>query len=178
LRIIPWEAFVMHHARWALILGLLGFVPESLAAQSADPRSAPAVEFTGGYAGFVDDATIDHGMLGTAVRFHVSPRVSIGPELQFMMGPDSDRDLLLTGNVTFDMLSPGRRATPFFVVGGGLFNHRNNFGGRDFSSTEAAFTAGGGVRAWVSKRVYVASELRVGWELHYRVTGTLGVALR
>ena len=25
---------------------------------------APAVEFTGGYAGFVDDATIDHGVFG------------------------------------------------------------------------------------------------------------------
>ena len=168
----------MHRARWALILGLLGLVPESLAAQSAAPRPAPDVEFTGGYAGFVDDATIDHGMLGTAVRFHLSPRVSVGPELQFMLGPDNDRDLILTGNVTFDVFSPSRRATPFLVAGGGLFNHRDSFGGRDFSSTEAAFTAGGGIRAWLSERVYVATELRVGWELHYRVTGSVGVPLR
>lgn len=168
----------MHVARCALILGLLAAGPESLAAQSADSRRAPAAEFTAGYAGFVDDATIDHGMLGMAVRFHLSPRVSVGPELQVMVGPGSDRDLLLTGNVTFDVLSPGRRATPFLVAGGGLFNHRNSFGGREFSSLEAAFTAGGGVRAWVSERFYVATELRLGWELHYRITGSVGVALR
>jgi hypothetical protein len=125
----------------------------------------------------VDDATIDHGVVGGAMRFHLSPRISVGPELQYMIGPDSDRDLILTGNLTFDVLPPDRKVTPFLVAGGGLFRHSNSFGGRSFSSSEGAFTAGGGVRAWVSDRVFVAGEARLGWELHWRFSGTVGVAL-
>lgn len=156
---------------------LLLLLPLPAAAQSADLRPAPALELTGGYAGFVDDATIDHGVVGGAMRFHLSPRISVGPEIQYMIGPGSDRDLILTGNVTLDVLPPDRRVTPFFVAGGGLFRHSDSFGGRSFSSSEGAFTAGGGVRAWVSDRIYVAPEVRLGWELHWRFSGTVGVAL-
>ena len=148
-------------------------VPAIAHAQPAGTRPAPAFEFTAGYAGFVDDAMIDHGLVGGALRVHLLPRISVGPEVQYMVGPGDDRDLILTGNVTVDVLSPDRRATPFFVAGGGLFRHSDRFG----SSSEGAFTAGGGVRAWLSDRVYVAGEFRIGWELHYRVTGTVGVAL-
>jgi hypothetical protein len=157
----------------ALLCILLAGAPAAAHAQSADVRPAPAAEFTGGYAGFADDATIDHAVFGGAMRIHLTPRVSVGPELQYMVGPGDDRDLILTGNLTLDVLPPNRRVTPFFVMGGGLFNHSDTFG----SSSEGAFTAGGGVRAWLSERVYVASELRIGWELHYRITGTIGVAL-
>jgi Outer membrane protein beta-barrel domain len=162
---------------FAALVSLL-LLPEAVAAQATDIRPAPAVEFTGGYAGFADEGTIDHGMVAAAVRYHLTPRISVGPEIQYMIGPDSDRDLILTGNLTFDVLPPGRKVTPFLVAGGGLFRHSNDFGGRSFSATEGAFTGGGGVRAWVSDRVYVASEFRVGWELHYRISGTVGVALR
>ncbi|HXW08653.1 MAG TPA: hypothetical protein VD833_25705 [Vicinamibacterales bacterium] len=155
-----------------LLLLMLAGIPFPVMAQ---PPGTPAgaAELTVGYAGFVDDATIDHAVFGGAVRFPLSPRVSIGPELQYMIGPGEDRDLILTGNLTLDLLPPHQRATPFFVIGGGLFRHADMFG----SSTEGAFTAGGGVRSWLTERVYVAAELRVGWELHYRLTGTVGVAL-
>lgn len=142
-----------------------------------DRRPAAAVEFTAGYAGFADDATIDHVVVGGAFRYHVLPRISVGPELQYMVGPGDDRDLILTGNITFDILPPDRPVTPFFVVGGGLFRHSDRFGSASFSSTEGAFTAGAGVRAWLSDRIYVAGDFRFGWELHYRVAGTVGVAL-
>lgn len=159
------------------VLVLAALTPATIAAQSRDVGPAPAAEFTVGYAGFVDDATIDHTVIGGALRFHVLPRISVGPELQYMIGPNDDRDLILTGNVTFDVLAPDRRVTPFFVAGGGLFRHSDKIGTRSFSSTEGAFTAGAGVRAWLSERVYAAGEFRIGWELHYRVTGTIGVAL-
>jgi hypothetical protein len=137
------------------------------------------MEFTAGYAGFADDGTINHGVFGGAIRFHLSPRVSVGPELAYMIGPGDDRDLFFTGNLTFDVLAPrpARRVTPFLVIGGGLFRHSDRFGPETYSSVEGAVTGGGGVRAWVSDRVYIASELRVGWELHYRLTGTVGVSL-
>ena len=51
------------------------------------------------------------------------------------------------------------------------------FGPVSFASNEGAFTAGGGARVWVTPRVYVGGEARVGWELHTRLTGTVGVQL-
>jgi len=148
-------------------------------AQLNDIRPAPAVEFLVGYAGFVDDATIDHGIVGAAARLYLTPRVAVGPEFVYMRGPNSDRDLLLTGNLTFDVLPPrdGRppQLTPFLVAGGGFFQHSDRFGVSTFTSYEGAFTAGGGVRGWVTKCVYALADVRFGWELHARVNGGIGI---
>src|SRR5690606_25043396 len=92
--------------RVCLILVLLLLPSTEAAAQSNAPLPAPAFEITGGYAGFLDDDTVDHGLVGGALRVHLLPRVSIGPEIQYMIGPRSDRDLIVTGNVTLDVLPP------------------------------------------------------------------------
>lgn len=150
-------------------------------AQSTDVRPAPAIELLAGYAGFVDDATIDHAIVGAAGRVYLAPRVAIGPEFVYMRGPNDDRDLYLTGNLTFDALSPRsgtpRRVTPFLVAGGGFFQHRDRFGAFDFTSYEGAFTVGGGVRGWIGRRVYALADVRFGWELHVRVNGGIGIRL-
>jgi hypothetical protein len=165
-------------AGFALILAAIG---GNAFGQTLDTRPAPVVEFLAGYAGFVDDATIDHAIIGTAARVHLTPRLSIGPELVYMRGPKSDRDLFLTGNMTFDVLSPRggrpRRVNPFLVAGGGFFQHSDRFGPLDFTSYEGAFTAGGGVRGWITDQIYAFSDVRFGWELHARVNGGIGVAL-
>ena len=150
-------------------------------AQSEDTRPAPVVEFLAGYAGFVDDATIDHAVIGAAARFYLTPRIAVGPELVYMRGPNFDRDLFLTGNLTFDVLPPrGRRprtVSPFLVAGGGFFQHRDRFGPLDFTSYEGAFTAGGGVRGWITDRVSAFADVRFGWELHTRLNGGVGIRL-
>src|SRR5262245_51975317 len=161
-----------------ILAAVLIFLIPGLAA--ARQRPAPAVELTGGYAGFVDDAMIDHTMFGGAARFYLSPRISVGPEVQYMIGPGDDRDLLVTGNLTVDFLSPvssGKpRTTPYAVVGGGRFQNTLRVGTGLYTSSEGAFTSGIGVRAWLNERVYLAPEFRVGWELHYRISGTIGIA--
>ena len=102
-------------------------------ARSSDAQDRPPVglEFSTGWAGFVDDATIHHGVFGGAARFYVTPRISVGPEFVYMVGPDDDRDLMLTGNVIFDVLRPidnrPRRITPYLLAGGGFFQHRDRF---------------------------------------------------
>ena len=141
---------------------------------SAQDRPAAAVEGLAGYAGFVDDATISHTIFGGAARWYLLPRVSVGPELVYMIGPRDDRDLVVTGNVTFDFLAGRPAATPFLVAGGGLFRHTDRFNGRSFSSTEGSFTLGGGVRVALGERLYFAPEFRIGWETHYRVSAALG----
>lgn len=150
-------------------------------AQSSGPRPASAVEFLVGYAGFVDDATIDHSIFGAAGRVYLTPRLAIGPELVYMRGPNSDRDLFLTGNLTFDVMPPvqsrPRRVTPFLVAGGGFFRHSDRVGSFSFTSYEGAFTAGGGVRGWITDRVHALADVRFGWELHTRVNAGIGIGL-
>jgi len=164
----------------SLIALVLVLTAGSAFAQS-DARPAPALEFLAGYAGFVDDATIDHAIVGTAARVYLTPRVGIGPELVYMRGPDSDRDLFLTGNLTFDVIPPRggrpRRVIPFLVAGGGFFQHSDRAGRFSFTSYEGALTAGGGVRAWITGRVYALADLRFGWELHARMNAGIGLSL-
>jgi hypothetical protein len=98
-----------------------------------------------------------------------------------MVGPGSDRDLFLTGNLTFDIMPPRqgqpRKVTPFLVAGGGFFQHSDRAGSFSFTSYEGAFTGGGGVRGWITDRVYALADIRLGWELHMRVNGGIGIGL-
>ena len=167
--------------RAGVILAFVVLLAPPLHAQQGGgaSRPSPAVELTAGYAAFVDDGAIEHAVFGGAARFYLTPRLSVGPELTWMRGPGSDRDLFLTGNLTFDVLGPRegrpRRVTPFVVGGGGLFRHTQTFGTSDFSHVEGAFTGGGGVRVWLTDRVYAGGEVRLGWEPHLRFTGIVGV---
>jgi len=163
--------------RWWVVLGL--FTAGCLV--MTGNAFAQTVEATAGYAAFVDDAPIGHGLVGGLARWQVTPRLSIGPEVTYMKGPRSDRDLFVTGNVIWDLVPiqtprPGR-VVPYVLGGAGFFRHFDRFGPLSFASNEGTFTAGGGVRVWVMPRVYVGGEARVGWELHTRVGGTVGVRL-
>lgn len=174
----------MTPARLALAFTLTTMIAASARAQSvpATPRPAPTLEATGGWAGFLDDDVIRHGVAGAAARVYVTPRISLGPEVQYFVGPNSDRDLIVSGNVMVDMLAPTaarpKRTTPYLVAGGGLFRHSDRFNGEAFSSSEGAFTGGIGVRTWATDRLFVAADARLGWEAHVRLAVTVGVALR
>jgi hypothetical protein len=147
----------------------------------AQSSPAPVVEVTGGYAGFVDDALIRHGVVGGQARWALTPRLSVGPEITYMVGPGSDRDLFVTGNVAWDLVSRGApRAglvVPYVIGGAGFYRHSDRFGSVSFPSNEGTFTGGGGVRVWVTPRVYVGAEARLGWEPHTRLAGTVGIQL-
>ena len=161
----------------AVAFALFAVQAEPARAQQTSERPPPVVEIIGGYAGFVDDATIDHGVIGGSVRIYLSPRLSVGPEIVYMRGPADDRDLFFTGTLTFDVLSPrpDRHVVPFLVAGGGFFRGSYSIGPQPFSYVEGAFTAGGGIRARISDRWHALGEYRIGWEPHQRVTGGVGV---
>ncbi|MBA2305690.1 MAG: hypothetical protein H0W08_24075 [Acidobacteria bacterium] len=149
---------------------------------SAQERPAPVAELAAGALLFPDDGiTVKEGLVGGTARFYVSPRLSVGPEVAYVRG-DDHAHLMLTGNLTFDFLGPvngqPRPVTPFVVVGAGLFRTREEFPGTaDFTSSEGAFTAGGGVRAHVGTRMILGAEARIGWELHVRVNAIVGIRL-
>jgi hypothetical protein len=141
----------------------------------AQPARGVAVDGVVGWAGYVDDATIEHTLAGVSVRIPVSDRLSVGPEVVYSSGPDPQRNVALMGSLWFDLgPAPARaRVVPFLVAGGGYQRLRDVVG---FSSGEGAFTAGGGARVRVSDRLHVGGDLRVGWELHLRAAAHVGVA--
>jgi hypothetical protein len=165
--------------RTCAVVGALAFVLVFLSGRAiAQDRPGPAAEFSAGWVGFADDGVVSEGMVGGAIRWYVSPRVSVGPEVLFIDGSNHSH-FVLTGNFTFDLLSPvngrPRGVTPFVVAGGGLFQTRETFLNGPFTSTEGAFTAGGGVRARAGDHVNFGVDARIGWELHVRVNGFVGV---
>jgi hypothetical protein len=147
---------------------------------AAQERPGPAVEVAAGALFFADDGVVTEPFGGAAARFYVTPRISIGPEIAFISG-EGHSHFMLTGNLTFDFLAPSqgqpRAVTPFVVVGGGMFRTNERFFDDAFTSTDGAFTAGGGIRARAGRRVIAGAEARVGWELHIRLHGFLGVQL-
>jgi hypothetical protein len=166
--------------RQSLSLALFLALAAPAGAQSPIPDPRAAVDLVVGYTGFVDESLVDHTAFAATIRYQVTRRLSIGPEIVYMVGPGHDRDLALTGNAIFDFLvrPPGARApsvNPYLVVGGGMMHHRDRFGDRGFSSFDGAWTAGAGARVWLTDRLYALGEYRVGWEPHVRVTGGIGV---
>lgn len=159
-------------------LALLATLMSHLATAQDGP--APAAEFAAGWVGFADDGVVSESLVGGAARWYLLPRLSVGPEVVYIHG-DNHSHLMVTGNVTWDLLAPENRrprsVTPFFVVGGGVFQTRETFFSEPFTSTEGAFTAGGGVRALVGDSVTIGIEARVGWELHLRLNGSIGLRL-
>jgi opacity protein-like surface antigen len=161
--------------RLVIAASLIALAPLSAAAQHAGPVSHVTV--AGGYAGFIDDATIGHGVVGVGAGWVVAPRLAIGPELLYMIGPDNDRDLFVLGVARIGLRRFREPVVPFLTVGGGLMRHSDRFNGVSFSGTEGAFIAGGGVRLDLSPRVYIAPEFAIGWEPHWRASLSVGVAL-
>lgn len=152
--------------------------PAARAVTAQTVRPGPAVEIASGATAFLDPGDFDHVVVGGHVRFPLTPRLTIGPEVTYMVGPRSDRDLVVTGNLWVDLIAPDRsepvRVVPFLVVGGGIFTHSE----RGYSSTEASITGGGGLRVWITDQVYVAPEFRVGWEPHARAMVSIGLRPR
>ena len=146
---------------------------------SAQEHPGPVAELAAGALLFADDGIVTEGLVGGAGRFYILPRISLGPEIAYIQG-ENHSHLMLTGNVTFDLVRPingvARPVTPFVVVGGGLFRTREQFPNNQiFTSTEGAFTAGGGVRVLVGRHLILGAEARIGWESHIRLNGMVGV---
>ena len=160
-----------------IALAVIGALLSSPA--SAQERQGPVAELAAGALLFADDGIVTEGLVGAAARFYVLPRISLGPEIAYIQGKNHSH-LMLTGNVTFDLVRPingkARPVTPFAVAGGGLFRTRERFPDNQVdTSTEGAVTAGGGVRGLVGKHFILGAEARIGWELHIRLNGIVGV---
>jgi hypothetical protein len=152
-------------------------VATATAAGQGAPRAIAATgEVHGGWAGFLDDARIDHLAFGGAARWRVTPRMAIGPEVTWLRGPGNDRDVYAHVTLTWDLRAGpclAGCAVPYLVAAGGFVAHRSGFNAPAWS-LEGAAAGGGGVRVQLTDRFHLAGEARVGWEPHARLTLAAG----
>ena len=156
-----------------------------LCAQQSQQLKPPRVEgkVIFGSATFGDD--IDHKVVGGAVRAYVTKRLSIEPEYLYLRHSENDQDQHFQPNVAFDFIKDSTGRLVVYGIGGvGVLHHKGRFVDNDFvtgasrvfdtSFTTWTATAGVGAKIFVTKRLFVSPELRIGREPTVRATINVG----
>jgi hypothetical protein len=153
----------------------------------AQDKPAPIIEGVLGRSGFIDEVWDYFTTIGGGVRWFVTPRVAVGPEVAYMTGEFDGLEashLSVTGNVAFDFVRDRdrRRVVPYIAAGGGYVRQRTTVGrGPDtpglarFTSGEGTMSAGVGARVAIGSRVFIAPEFRLGWEPTTRIAVMFGI---
>lgn len=152
-------------------------LPRPVTGQSEKPPAI--IEGSAGHAGFVPDSTIDHNYVGGGGRVYITRRIAIGPEVVYMRRPDSEHVWFFTGNATIDLIperaGARRGVVPYIVAGGGFFRLTERVGTGPYTSSEGTAMGGVGARIALGDRFFIAPEVRLAWEPHFRVGVTIGV---
>ena len=142
-------------------------------AAEAQQRPSPEIRVTGGWVGFIDEDWLDHAAFGGSFRYYLTRRVSIEPEVLYMMGPGADRDVSVIPHLGFDF-RPGRQVRPYIIGGAGLLHHRDEFNFRKFTDNEWTVNGGFGVKMFLTPKMFIAPEFRLGLETTLRAAGSVG----
>lgn len=155
-----------------------------LAAQQDQPLSGPKVEGKVIFGSAVFNGDLEHKIVGGAVRVYVTKRLSIEPEYLYLRHSDNDEDQLIQPNIAVDFTDPTKRFVVYGIAGFGVLKHKGRFFGSDFATgaprvIDNSFTgwtasAGGGVKIFLTKRLFVSPEFRVGREPTVRATINVG----
>lgn len=131
-----------------------------------------------------DDRSYPHLVVGTAARIRISRHWSIEPEFNYMRRSSNDEDYVVQPNVVYEFNRLGDRVVPYLIGGVGVVRHKSVFRGSDFvtgapvtydtSYTTWSASAGGGLKVFVSKHLFVAPEARLGREPTARATVSIG----
>ena len=138
-----------------------------------------------GASGFTGDQDrIPHAVGGASLRVYVTRRVSVEPEFLYMRHSADDQDYLGQVSIAYDFTDPTKRVVPYVTAGLGVLHHRGRFFGQDFvtgqprvfdtSYTAPAASAGAGVRLFLTRRLFIAPEGRIGRQPSVRGTVTIG----
>jgi hypothetical protein len=143
----------------------------------------PKAEVKATFGGAAFEET-SHSVFGGSARFYVTRRLSVEPEFLYMRNSSRDQDYLLQPNVAFDLADPTGRFVPYVIGGAGVIHHQGRFPGFDFSTGvprifDTSFTtwtasAGAGVKIFVTDRLFVSPEARLGREPNVRATISVG----
>jgi hypothetical protein len=146
-----------------------------LCAQQGDeltPRRAEAKVIFGG-AAFDEDN--EHKLVGAAVRVYVTKRFSIEPEYLYLRDSEMDQDHLVQANVVYDFATDRTKRLVAYAIGGvGVLHHEGRFVSSSFTTWSAS--AGVGAKIFVTKKLFLSPEFRLGREPLIRATIGVGYA--
>jgi len=146
----------------------------SLSAQQDQQLTRPKVEAKALFGGVVFEPELDHTAVGGAVRVYVTKRLSIEPEFLYMRNGADDQDYIVQPNVAFDITDPTKRFVAYAIGGAGVLHHKGRSSGFDRSVTTWTASAGGGVKIFLTNRLFVSPEFRLGSEPTVRATVNVG----
>lgn len=170
---------VASHAIFAVAIGLACF--SGAAAQEVSPPRAE-VRGTVGFADFTEFGELRHTVVGGSLRLYLTRRLSVEPELLYMRRNRQDEDYVIVPHIAFDLRDPRARVVPYVIGGVGLLHHRGRFnrltstGIVEDTVTSNTWSANGGagVKIYLTDRLFVAPDVRVGWEPVLRGTVSIG----
>jgi hypothetical protein len=159
---------------------LAGAVPA--VAQTPAPAAKPdrTVDLQWGYTVFqVEDSRFEHTRLGGGFRLPVTSRLAIGAEVAHLRGPGEDRDWVLGGLLTFDLLPfrPDAAApiVPYVIGAGGYLRHADVINDEPIKVNTGIGSAGAGVRIALGRFIVLSPEFRVGLERHWHFGLVIGI---
>jgi hypothetical protein len=135
------------------------------------------VRGTVGHAAFLDESYLNHVVVGGSARFYLTRRLSVEPELLYMRESRRDQDWVLVPNVAFDFRRPGARVVPYAIGGAGLLRNKQTFGTWSYAANSWTVGGGLGAKIFLTERLFVSPEVRIGTEPFFRVTGSIGYVL-
>lgn len=139
-----------------------------------DNQQSLAIRAIAGYATFPDEGFLHHFVVGGAVKLPISSRLALEPELLYLYHSRADQDFHFIPNVVYELLPNPQRIRPYLIGGAGWQRHRELTGTGYYSSSSWTFGGGVGARIFLTRRLYVAPEIRLGWEPFLRATGSIG----
>lgn len=171
-------------ARYLFVAAISLLAVGPVSAQDFEELTPPKVEgkvILGG-ANFGEE--IPHGVAGAAFRVYVTKRLSIEPEYLYLYHSENDQDQIIQPNIAYDFTDPRKRFVAYGILGVGVLHHKGRFFGNDFDTGEprvfdTSFTTwtasvGGGVKMFVTERLFISPEVRVGREPNFRATINVG----
>jgi Outer membrane protein beta-barrel domain len=167
----------------AVLITLL--VTSHVVAQDSDSKPRAEIKMIVGASDFgFDSESYPHFVVGAATRIHISRHWSIEPEFNYMRRSSNDQDYVVQPNLVYEFNSLGDRVVPYLIGGVGVIRHKSVFHGSDFvtgapvtfdtSYTTWSASAGGGLKVFLSKHLFVAPEARVGRQPTARATVSIG----
>jgi hypothetical protein len=165
-------------------LTLSCFLPVFAQQEDLTPPKAE-IKLTVGAADFgTNQGSIAHGLAGGSVRIYITRHLSVEPEFLYLRNSPDDQDYIIQPNVAYDLAGPTKRFVPYVIGGVGVIHHRGRFFGVDFttrqprvfdaSGTGWTASGGGGVKIFLTKRLFIAPEGRVGRQPSVRGTISIG----
>ena len=160
-------------------------VTSQVVAQDSGSQPQAEIKMIVGASDFgTDNESYPHFVVGTAIRIHFSRHWAIEPEFNYMRRSSNDHDYVVQPNVVYEFNSHGDRVVPYLIGGVGVIRHRSVFHESDFvtgapvtfdtSYTTWSASAGGGLKVFVSKHLFIAPEARVGREPTVRASVSIG----